>query len=84
MQAFVRSAGLLGSASVLLMSGVAPASASNAAAPRWRVSYVSSNSTSFIADVVAPSARDVWAAGDIQPPGPLTGQRALVRRWNGR
>jgi hypothetical protein len=38
----------------------------------------------MFSDVVALSARDVWAAGDISPPGPVTGQHALVRRWNGR
>jgi len=60
----------------------AVASAGVAAAPRWRVTYSSTTVMSGLTDIVALSASDVWAVGDVQP---ISGrQRAFVRRWNGR
>ena len=60
----------------------AAASAGVAAAPRWRVAYSSATVMSGLTDIVALSASDVWAVGDVQPTsGP---HRAFVRRWNGR
>jgi hypothetical protein len=67
-----------------LIGGAMSANASPAATARWRVSYVSQNNTSAFVDAVALSARDVWVAGGVFPPGPLTGQRPIVRRWNGK
>jgi hypothetical protein len=82
MRTLTRSVASLASVGTLVVGGAISASA--ATTPRWRVNYVASNNTSALADVVALSARDVWAVGDIAPPGPITAQRALIRRWNGR
>jgi hypothetical protein len=68
---------------VAVIGGVsAAASAGVAAGPRWRVAYSSTTVMSGLSDVVALSASDVWAVGDVQP---ISGRhRAFVRRWNGR
>ncbi len=84
MRALMRSAGSAAAAGALLIGGAVSASASPAAAARWRVAYVSPNNTSGFSDVVALSPRDVWAVGNVAPPGPLTAIKPLIRRWNGR
>lgn len=84
MRALTRSAGSAAAVAAVLFCGAMPASASPAAAPRWRVSYVSPNNTSAFVDAVALSAHDVWVAGGVFPTGPLTAQRPILRRWNGK
>jgi hypothetical protein len=68
---------------VTLLGGIsAAAGADVASAPRWHVAYSSATVMSGLTDIVALSASDVWAVGDVQPmSGP---QRPFVRRWNGR
>lgn len=51
---------------------------------RWRIAYAAKTNSSFFVSTAALSARDVWAVGTNQPPGPVTSQTAIVRRWNGR
>jgi hypothetical protein len=84
MRALTRSVGSLAAVAAVLIGGAMSASASPAATARWRVSYVSPNNVSQFADVVALSAHDVWAAGSVAPPGPLTAQRPILRHWNGK
>jgi hypothetical protein len=83
MRALTRSVGSVAAIAAVLIGGGMSASASPQAAARWRVSYASPNNVSQFADVVALSAHDVWAAGTVAPPGPLTARRPILRHWNG-
>jgi hypothetical protein len=84
MRTLRRSVGFVASVAAVLIGWAMSANASPAATARWRVSYVSPNNVSLFVDAVAFSARDVWAAGDVFPPGPVTAQRPILRRWNGK
>jgi hypothetical protein len=84
----MRSAGLLATAGAVLIGpavsgAAASAGASQARSAHWRVSFVSKSDVSGFNDVVAVSARDVWAVGNITPNGP-GGRHPLVKRWNGK
>ena len=87
MRVFTRSAGMLATV-VAVVAGPAigaatPGAASAATTARWRVSFVSKSAVSNFTDVAAVSARDVWAVGNMTPPGPGT-RRPVVRRWDGK
>jgi hypothetical protein len=79
MRALTRSVGSVAAVAAVLIGGVligwaliggaTSANASPAATARWRVNYVSQNNTSAFVDAVALSARDVWVAGGVFPPG---------------
>ena len=65
-------------------AGLVVAAASPTAGSRWRVAFVASTNFSAFTGIAALSARDVWAVGINQPPGPFADQTAIIRRWNGR
>jgi hypothetical protein len=88
MRVLIRSASLLATVGAVLMSPVVSGTATSAGARQagtahWRVSFASKSDVSNFTDVVAVSARDVWAVGNITPPG-LGSRRPIVKRWNGK
>jgi hypothetical protein len=71
-------------ATLVMLIGVTDAAdASPASSPHWRVSYSSPLLHSSFGDVIALSARDVWAVGGVYP-GNAHDDRPLVRRWSGK
>jgi hypothetical protein len=88
MRVLMRSAGSLTTVAAVLVApvafgAVAQAGVNSAATARWRVSFVSKNAVSDFTDIAAVSARDVWAVGNVTPPG-LGGRHPIVRRWDGK
>lgn len=53
-----------------------------ASSPHWRFSYNSPVLNGDFTDVIALSARDVWAVGGVFPDNALD-NRPLIKRWNG-
>ena len=69
---------------VLAGTGAYMAAANPVTRSRWRIAFAASSIYSDFTGIAALSARNVWAVGTNQPPGPIQDQTMTIRRWDGR